>query len=149
VLRENGVTQIKRELTPSWTFASVCAANSALCAPLPVENVLKKASLTAPVLPGSKAAKNSRITRFCPNGQPMVNGECGSTQDALRDTSLPLLNGSTTRDSSLPLPNNPLSPSTASPLGGTVCLRSIRPLAGYHFRPSGDNNSDIADIVGI
>jgi hypothetical protein len=59
----------------------------------------------------------------------MVNGECGSTQDALRDTSLPLLNGSTTRDSSLPLPNNPLSPSTTSPLGGTG-LPQVNPSAG-------------------
>jgi hypothetical protein len=31
VLREGGRTQIKRELTPSWTFASVCAGNAALC----------------------------------------------------------------------------------------------------------------------
>jgi hypothetical protein len=129
VLRENGVTQIKRELTPSWTFASVCAANSALCAPLPVGNVLKKANLTTPALPGSKAAKDSKITRFCPNGQPMVNGACGPSQDALRDTSLPLLNGSTTRDSSLPLPNGPLSPSAPSPLGGAG-LPPINPPGG-------------------
>jgi hypothetical protein len=125
VLRENGVTQIKRELTPSWTFASVCAANSALCAPLPVGNVLKKAGLPAPALPGGKPA-NTRIIRFCPNGQ-MVNGECVPTQDALRDTSLPLFNGSTTRDNSLPLPNSPLSPSTT--LGGTG-LPQVNPPAG-------------------
>jgi hypothetical protein len=129
VLRENGVTRIKRELTPSWTFASVCAANAALCAPLPVGNVLKKANLTIPASPGSKPAKNTTITRFCPNGRPMVNGECVPTQDALRDTSLPLLNGSTTRDSSLPLPNSTLSPSTVPPLGGTG-LPPVNPPGG-------------------
>ena len=115
VLRENGVTQITRELTPSWTFASVCAANSALCAPLPVANVLKKANLPVPVVPGNKPAKIGKITRFCPNGQPTVNGQCGPTQTA-RDSSLPLLNDPA-RDSTLPLLNGPLSPSTPSPLG--------------------------------
>jgi hypothetical protein len=113
VLREGGRTQIKRELTPSWTFASVCAGNAALCAPLPVASALRKANLTIPALPGSKAAKDAKITRFCPNGQPMVGGGCGPTQDLARDTTLPLLNG-TTGDSSLPLSNSPLSPSTTS-----------------------------------
>jgi len=134
VLREGGVTQIKRELTPSWTFASVCAGNATLCAPLPVQNLLKKAGLTTPALPGGKSAKNSGLTLLCPNGQPMTRGECKPTSDALRDSSLPLLNGGTTRDSSLTLPNNPL-PSTASPLGGTG-LPQVSPPVGVPSLPS-------------
>jgi FecR protein len=130
VRREGSTTQIKRELTPSWTFASVCGGNSALCAPLPVESLLKRANLTAPVLPGSKAAKNAKIIRFCPNGQPMVRGECGQTQNAVRDSSLPLLNNPT-RDSSLPLLNSPLSPSTTPPLDRAgVDLPQLNPPAG-------------------
>jgi hypothetical protein len=113
VLRENGVTQIKRELTPSWTFASVCSGNAALCTPLPVANALRKAGLTAPALAGTKAAKNA-ITRFCPDGQPMLGGACGPTQNALRDTSLPLLDGAL-RDAAVTPLNGPLSPSTALP----------------------------------
>jgi hypothetical protein len=136
VLREGGVTQIKRETTPSWTFASVCAGNAALCAPLPVQNLLKKAGLTTPALPGSKPTKNSGLTLLCPNGQPMTKGECKPTSDALRDSSLPLSNGSATRDSSLTLPNNPLSPVT-SPLdrGGTA-LPQVNPTVGVPSLPS-------------
>jgi FecR protein len=133
VLREDGRTQIKRELTPSWTFASVCAGNTALCAPLPVASALRKANLTVPALPGSKAAKDAKITRFCPNGQPMIGGGCGPTQDVARDTSLPLLNG-TTGDSSLPLSNSPLSPSTPSRSGAD--LPSVNSPAGRLALPS-------------
>jgi hypothetical protein len=135
VLREGGVTQIKRELTPSWTFASVCAGNATLCAPLPVQNLLKKAGLTTPALPGGKSAKNSGLTLLCPNGQPMTKGECKPTSDALRDSSLPLLNGGTTRDSSLTLPNGPLLPSTSSPLGGTG-LPQVSPPVSVPSLPS-------------
>ena len=130
MLREGGRTQIERELTPSWTFASVCAGNAALCAPLPAANALRKAGLTAPVVPGSKASKGASITRFFPDGQPMVGGACGPTQDIARDSSLPLLNG-TTRDSSLPLSNSPLSPSTSSPIDrGGVDLPQVNPPTG-------------------
>jgi hypothetical protein len=126
VLREGGRTQIRRELTPSWTFASVCAGNAALCAPLPAASALRKAGLT---VPGGKVAKKSDITRFCPDGQPMVGGACGPTQTA-RDSSLPLLNG-TTRDSSLPLSNSPLSPLTTSPIDrGGVDLPQVSPPTG-------------------
>jgi hypothetical protein len=135
VLREGGVTQIKRELTPSWTFASVCAGNATLCAPLPVQNLLKKAGLTTPALPGAKSVKNSGLTLLCPNGQPMTRGECKPTSDTLRDSSLPLLNGGTTRDSSLTLPNGPLLPSTASPLGGTG-LPQVSPPVSVPSLPS-------------
>jgi hypothetical protein len=130
VLREGGRTQIRRELTPSWTFASVCAGNAALCAPLPAASALRKAGLTTPAVPGSKLAKKSDIIRFCPDGQPMVGGACGPTQTA-RDSSLPLLDG-TTRDSSLPLSNSPLSPSTTSPIdrGGADLLPQVSPPTG-------------------
>jgi hypothetical protein len=130
VLREGGVTQIRRELTPSWTFASVCAGNAALCTSIPVENVLKKANLTVPVLPGGKSAKAAKITRFCPDGQPMLGGDCGPTQNLARDTSLPLLNGATTRDGS-PSLNSPLSPSTNLPTDrGGVDLPQVNSPAG-------------------
>ena len=69
ITREGGVIQIKRDLVPTWTFASVCSGNSALCSPLPA--LTRKASLTAPAL-GDKAGKaKGAITRFCPDGQPM------------------------------------------------------------------------------
>ena len=136
VSREGGRTQIKRELTPSWTFASVCAGNAALCAPLPAANALRKANLTAPGLPGSKQAKKLDITRFCPNGQPMVGGACGSTQDLARDTSLPLLNG-TTRDSALAPSSGPLTPSMPSSVDrGGVDLPQINPPTGRLSVPS-------------
>jgi hypothetical protein len=135
VRREGGVTQIKREASPSWTFASVCAGNATLCAPLPVQNLLKKAGLTTPALPGSKSGKNSGLTLLCPNGQPMTKGECKPTSEALRDSSLPLSNGGTTRDSSLTLPNSPSLPSTPSPLGGPG-LPQVSPPVGVPSLPS-------------
>jgi FecR protein len=97
ITREGGVIQIKRDLVPTWTFASVCSTNSTLCSPLPA---LRKANLTAPV--GDKLGKKGAITRFCPDGQPMKGGSCGPGLDPLRDTSrdLPLLNP--TRDAALP-----------------------------------------------
>jgi hypothetical protein len=126
VTREGGVIQIKRDLVPSWTFASVCSGNSALCSPLPA--LTKKANLTPPAL--GKAAKKGAITRFCPDGLPMTGSNCGSNLNALRDTSLPTLND-TSRD--LPLLNNPARdaslptlPSTDSPLGRTS-LPSVSP----------------------
>jgi hypothetical protein len=127
VLRDNGVTQITREATSPWTFASVCAGNAALCPALPVEGLLKRANLTAPLLPGAKAGKNAKILRFCPDGRPMVKGECVPDQNPQRDTSLPLNN--LTRDSSLPLLDGPLSP-TISPSGGGVDLPQVNPSAG-------------------
>ena len=127
VTREGGVIQIKRDLVPSWTFASVCSGNSALCSPLPA--LTKKANLPAPAL-GTKAAKKGAITRFCPDGLPMTGSSCGPTLNAARDTSLPTLND-TSRD--LPLLNNPARdaslptlPSTDSPLGRTN-LPSVSP----------------------
>ena len=32
---QNGAVNLKRDLKPTWTFASVCSGNAALCAPLP------------------------------------------------------------------------------------------------------------------
>lgn len=88
----DGVMQIKRDLVPTWTFASVCSGNSALCSPLPT--LTKKANLAAPTL-GKKGA----ISKFCPDGQLMKGGSCGPNFEKLRDTSLPTLD--------LPLLNNP------------------------------------------
>ncbi len=122
VTREGGVIQIKRDLVPSWTFASVCSGNSALCSPLPA--LTKKANLTPPAL--GKAAKKGAITRFCPDGLPMTSSNCGSNLN----TSLPTLND-TSRD--LPLLNDPARdaslptlPSTDSLLGRTS-LPSVSP----------------------
>src|SRR3954465_7775533 len=99
VTREGGVIQIRRELAPTWTFASVCSSNSSLCSPLPA---LRKASLTAPPAVGDKLGKKGAITRFCPDGQPMKGSSCGPGLDPLRDTSLP-----STPSRDLPLLNNP------------------------------------------
>jgi len=125
VTREGGVIQIKRDLVPSWTFASVCSGNSGLCSPLPA--LTKKAGLT-PAL--GKAAKKGAITRFCPDGKPMTGSSCvPNLKDAslpLNDTSrdLPLLNNPT-RDASLPMPSTTL-PSTG-PLLGQTNLPSVGP----------------------
>ena len=67
VTREGGVTQIKRDLVPTWTFASVCSGNSALCSPLPA--LTKKANLTAPAL-GDKAAKTRGRDHPLLSGRP-------------------------------------------------------------------------------
>jgi hypothetical protein len=118
VTREGGVIQIKRELTPTWTFASVCSSNSTLCSPLPA---LRKASLTAPAA-GDKLGKKGAITRFCPDGQPMKGSSCGPALDPLRDTSLP-----TTPSRDLPLLNNP---SRDAALPGTPSLSQTPSILG-------------------
>jgi hypothetical protein len=132
VTREGGVIQIKRDLVPSWTFASICSGNSALCSPLPA--LTKKANLTAPAL-GTKAGKKGAITRFCPDGQPMTGSSCGANLNAVRDASLPPLNDTSrdlpllnnpTRDASLPMPSTTTLPSTDSSLGRTN-LPSVSP----------------------
>src|SRR5207248_7520971 len=46
VTRQGGAVQIKRDLVPTWTFASVCSNNSQLCAPLPA--IAKRANLPSP-----------------------------------------------------------------------------------------------------
>ena len=99
VTRVNGVPQIKRDLVPTWTFASVCSTNSTLCSPLPA---LRKANLTAPPAVGDKLGKKGAITRFCADGQPAKGGSCGPGLDPLRDASLP-----TTPSRDLPLLNDP------------------------------------------
>jgi hypothetical protein len=99
ITREGGIIQIKRDLAPTWTFASVCSTNSTLCSPLPA---LRKANLTAPPAVGDKLGKKGAITRFCPDGQPMKGSSCGPGIDPLRETSLP-----STPSSDLPLLNNP------------------------------------------
>ncbi len=121
---EGGVPQIKRELVPTWTFASVCSANSSLCSPLPA--LTRKANLTAPAL--DKAGKKGAITRFCPDGQPMKGNSCGAGLETLRDTpsrDLPLLKNPT-RDASLPdSPSiSPISPSIPSTSLGRTSLPS-------------------------
>ena len=89
VSRNGNVIEIKRELVPTWTFASVCSANSALCAPLPaLSNLTKRANLATPTNPG-KALKGSAITRFCSDGRPMIGNRCDPIPT--RDTSLPRL----------------------------------------------------------
>lgn len=89
ITRNGNVIDIKRELNPTWTFASVCSANSTLCAPLPaVANVTKRAGLATPDGLG-KTQKGAAIVRFCSNGQPMTGGRCDSS--LTRDTSLPRL----------------------------------------------------------
>jgi len=99
VTRVNGVPQIKRDLVPTWTFASVCSTNSTLCSPLPA---LRKANLTAPPAVGDKLGKKGALTRLCPDGQPAKGGSCGPGLDPLRDASLP-----TTPSRDLPLLNDP------------------------------------------
>jgi hypothetical protein len=85
----NGGIQIKRELVPSWTFASVCSGNSSLCAPLPA---LRKAGIVPAPLPPAARGK-SRITRFCPDGQAMRGSSCdlpkAAATDALPNGGLP------------------------------------------------------------
>lgn len=126
ITRQGDITNIKRELVPSWTFASVCAGNSALCSPLPA--LVKKANL-APSLP-SKLGKKSSVSRLCPDGRPMIGNSCGlplspTGNSALRDTSLPAF-GNGARDSALPSGNNLGLPGLDLPLGrGT--LPSIGP----------------------
>jgi hypothetical protein len=125
VTREGNVTQIKRDLVPTWTFASVCSGNSALCSPLPA---LKKANLAVPPQAG-KALKKTATTKFCPDGQPMVGSSCGQSTNPFRDATLPQI-GDTSKDlpilsspSSYPsLPTNP-SISPASPRLSTPLLR--------------------------
>jgi hypothetical protein len=97
VTLENGITQIKRDLVPTWTFASICSGNSSLCAPLPpLANLTKRAGLPA----AAKAAKGAALTRLCPNGQPMVGGSC-ATDLTDNNGSLPGVND-VARDASLP-----------------------------------------------
>ncbi|MBI5322345.1 FecR domain-containing protein [Bradyrhizobium sp.] len=131
ITREGGIIQIKRDLVPTWTFASVCSTNSTLCSPLPA---LRKASLTAPVR--DKLGKKGAITRFCPDGQPMKGVSCGPGLDPLRETSLPttpsrdlpLLNNPT-RDTALPgSPSlSPTTPSISAPDLGRANLPSVSP----------------------
>jgi hypothetical protein len=94
---ENGITLIKRDLVPTWTFASICSNSSSLCAPLPpLANLTKRAGLPA----AAKAAKGAALTRLCPNGQPMVGGSC-ATDLTDNNGSLPGVND-VARDASLP-----------------------------------------------
>jgi hypothetical protein len=119
VTRQGDITNIRRELTPSWTFASVCAGNSALCSPLPA--LVKKANLTPPSLP--KPGKKPAIGGTCPDGLPMVGNSCGMPLNPARaaaglpDTSLPLLGSS--RGAPLPSGNNIGLPGLDSTLGRT------------------------------
>src|SRR5262245_26429264 len=130
VTREGGVIQIKRDLAPTWTFASVCSTNSTLCSPLPA---LRKASLTPPAV-GDKLGKKGAITRFCPDGQPIKGSSCGPGLEPLRDTSLPatgdlpLLNDPT-RDAALPsTPSlSPITPSVSGTDLGRANLPSASP----------------------
>ena len=108
VLNEAGVVSIKRELVPSWTFASVCATNAALCGPLLSNNPLKKANLND--LPGIASGGNRKITLFCPDGTPMTGGKCGGLD--------------TTALGTTPLLNNPVSPALNPPAIGSPVGRS-------------------------
>jgi FecR protein len=118
VTRQGGAVQIRRDLVPTWTFASVCANHSQLCAPLP--SVVKRANLPAPLArPKSKGFSD---IRGCPDGQALVGDRCAP--DPVRDTSLPRLND-VARDSSLPTLGAPIGQDLGaagrlgtSPLGG-------------------------------
>jgi hypothetical protein len=128
VTRDGNVTQIRRDLVPSWTFASVCSGNSALCSPLPA--LTKKANLIGPAQ-GGKAMKKAAVTRFCPDGQPMVGSSCGLSINPTRDAALPSIGDPSrnlpllsdpARDAPLPLPSNP----TLSPASPRLSLPSLR-----------------------
>jgi FecR protein len=84
----SGGIRIKRELVPSWTFASVCSGNASLCAPLPP---IRKANIAPAALPSPVGT--SRITRFCPDGRAMRGGSCDPSRavatDALPSGGLP------------------------------------------------------------
>ena len=89
ITRNGNLIDIKRELVPTWTFASVCSAHSALCAPLPVvSSLVKRTGLATPAGPG-KTPKRAATSRFCPDGKPMIGDRCDSI--LTRDTSLPRL----------------------------------------------------------
>ena len=117
ITRNGNLIDIQRELVPTWTFASVCSANSTLCAPLPaVSNLTKRAALATPNGLG-KALKRAGITRFCPNGQPMIGDGCDSS--LTRDTSLPRLTDNLREQPSL------------SPIGGLGAPPVGAPPAGF------------------
>ena len=99
VLRNGNGIEIRRELTPSWTFASVCGGNVALCGSELPGNVLKKANLNN--LPAGVPSRTNRIVLFCPNGMPMTGGKCGPSDVA---------------SGNLPLLNDPQSPQINSPV---------------------------------
>jgi FecR protein len=88
VSRDRNGIRIKRQLIPSWTFASVCSGNASLCAPLPP---IRKANIAPAALPSPVGT--SRITRFCPDGRAMRGGSCDPSRavatDALPSGGLP------------------------------------------------------------
>jgi FecR-like protein len=86
VTRAGGAIQIRRDLVPTWTFASICSNNSQLCSPLP--SLTRKASLSTSVPKPANGLKQP--TRVCPGGQIMMEDRC--VPDPMRDTSLPGLN---------------------------------------------------------
>ena len=104
ILNNAGVISIKRDLVPSWTFASACAGAAGLCVPLLSTNPLKKANLNG--LPGSR-----KITLFCPDETPMTGGKCGGLDTTALGGPPPLL-------------NNPVSPTLNSPVIGSPVDRS-------------------------
>jgi len=113
VTRQGSAIQIRRDLVPTWTFASVCSNNAQLCAPLPA--VVKRANLPAPL--ATPKAKGLADIRTCPNGQSLVGDRCAA--DPTRDTSLPRLND-VARDNSLPTLGAPIGQDlgTVGRLGG-------------------------------
>ena len=128
VTREGNVIQIRRDLVPTWTFASVCAGNSALCSPLPA--LTKKAESDRPGK-GGKAVKKTAVVRYCADGQPMIGNSCGLPFNPTRDAGLPSLGNAQRdlpplynpgRDASLPTLGNP----TLSPVSPRVSLPSLR-----------------------
>jgi hypothetical protein len=110
VTREGGIIQIKRDLVPTWTFASVCSNNSQLCSPLP--SLTKKASLPAAIPKPTNGLK--QLTRVCPSGQNLVGDRC--VPDPTRDASLPGLND-VTRNTLQPTATNTLQPTVTPPTG--------------------------------
>jgi hypothetical protein len=110
VTRAGGAIQIKRDLVPTWTFASVCSNNSQLCSPLP--SLTKKASLPASVPKPTNRLK--QLTRVCPSGQNLVGDRC--VPDPTRDASLPGLND-VTRNTLQPTATNTLQPTVTPPTG--------------------------------
>jgi len=110
VTREGGIIQIKRDLVPTWTFASVCSNNSQLCSPLP--SLTKKASLPAAIPKPTNGLK--QLTRVCPSGQNLVGDRC--VPDPTREASLPGLND-VTRNTLQPTATNTLQPTVTPPTG--------------------------------
>jgi hypothetical protein len=117
----NGV-RIRRELVPTWTFASVCSGNASLCTPLPA---LRKAGL-APVISPAAARAKSTITSFCADGRPMRDGSCDPLR-TLATNALPGVNLPKNDPLALPPLDFPRSNSVLDLPGGGLGSPALTP----------------------